>query len=787
MNLFFNFHIFDVVVVAILAILTCKLGFEYSTKIKLVTDKKELKKKLFLFSSVVGLGFWLTYTYAFLSVDVPIVIEQNYFLLLFVYLLCFLGAYFTLFMARAKEFKWWKYIISSIVVSMMFIGITTLGYWWTFRELIYFKPVSFGISCLIIGTCIFKLMKFLRQITNEEEEVVKKSWLNIGAILCGVSISGIPYLLLTSLLDFKGVLQYEYKGYTYLLPFLYPMLSNFLLMILPDIISDRMLSTTTVKYKSLFSHNPNAVFSVDLKGKIMDVNKETLKLVGYTREELIGKELFSLLQPNLDKQTIIKKVKSGSIEDVETVIVTKDQRAVDIKITTMRIVINNETIGYYGIAKDITEDKKAKQMIHRLAFYDELTGLYNRRKLIEILNEWAANGEEFHLLLLDFDRFKRINDSFGHSFGDQLLKEISIKLKHFTEKKGVVGRLGGDEFLIMLPLKETQEGYLEELVDCFRKPLNVEGVDVISTASIGISTHPHHSTNLTELVKYADIAMYHTKENGSNGYSFFSESMLENKFKNIAIENELRYAIDHNHISVYLQPKYNMVSGELIGAESLARWKHSTHGMIAPNVFIPLAEEIGEIDRLEKKMIKEVCGLLSTWIKKGKKIHQTSINISLPTLLHDGFIPFVSHTLIENQLNGSFLEFEITERIVMKYETEVNSRLQQLRNMGIEISIDDFGTGYSSLSYLYKLEVDRLKIDKMFVDQCVENSEVVSMIISMAKALGLQVIAEGVEDENQIRILKKLGCIEAQGFYFSRPVPHVEFQELLEEYSTADF
>ncbi len=728
---------------------------------------------------MLGASFWINYTYVYLSIPIPIGIDNPIQFSIIVFLFCFGGSYFTLAMSRAHELKIWKYIVSSFFITFLILSVTTFGLSILFMEFVDFKSALFFLSFLTVSTTAFCLLRFLRQITNEEDKSIRSRWLNFGSIVCGLSIGGIPYLVLTTILDFDSLLQHEYSGYAFLDPFIYVMSTNFILMISPDLFAERVLSTTLVKYKSLFSFNPNAVYSVDLDGKITSVNKEMVKMTGYDQEELIGEDFISLLLRIKDKQSIndyLSQVRKGSVKDIETTITDKSNQITYVKITTMTIVINGSITGYYAVMKDISEERRSQEVIQKLVYYDDLTKLYNRRKLLEIINDLVTKKQEFSIMLIDFDRFKRINDSFGHAFGDELLKKIAVRLKSVMKDNGIVGRLGGDEFLIVCQKTDIESHYLPAIINEFRKPMTIMGVEVISTASVGVSSYPIDSNNIDELLKFADIAMYHTKDNGSNGYSLFSNSMLNGNLEGIAIENELRHAIEENELSIYYQPKYNMINGEMVGAESLSRWRHPIKGFIPPSIFIPLAEEIGIIDKLEKNMIVGVCEMLSRWKSENRKIYRTSINISLPTLLNDDLIEFISATLTNCHIDGSLLEFEITERIVMKYEEEVNYKLQQLREFGIEISIDDFGTGYSSLSYLYKLEVDRLKIDKSFVDQCVVNSEVVSTIISLAKGLGLKVIAEGVEDKEQLEVLLDLGCYEAQGFYYCKPLDYAEFE-----------
>jgi len=280
-------------------------------------------------------------------------------------------------------------------------------------------------------------------------------------------------------------------------------------------------------------------------------------------------------------------------------------------------------------------------------------------------------------------------------------------------------------------------------------------------------------------VKYADIAMYQMKEAGANGYKEFNNDMSLHANHKVGLESDLRKAMEYQELFVHYQPKYQIESGDIIGAEALIRWKHNKKGFIPPNEFIPLAEESGLIVKLEKYVFTEVCKHIHRWNKAGKNIGRISINISIVTLLREDFITFIAEHLQKFKIDGSVIELEITERIVMKNELVVNQTLKKISELGISISMDDFGTGYSSLSYLHKLRVDCIKIDKSFIDQIEGNIEVVSAIISMAKNLKLEIIAEGVETEAQVKKLIQLGCDQAQGYYFSKPISMAKFEAIL--------
>ncbi|OIK04095.1 hypothetical protein BIV59_22310 [Bacillus sp. MUM 13] len=353
--------------------------------------------------------------------------------------------------------------------------------------------------------------------------------------------------------------------------------------------------------------------------------------------------------------------------------------------------------------------------------------------------------------------------------------EVGKKLQNLINDSGITSRLGGDEFLILVPHTDVTT-LAEQIIQTFRSPLSVNGYEVLLTASMGIASYPEHSTNTNDLYKYADIAMYHSKENGANSFSVYNEEMAEETLNKLGLESDLQKALDNRELLLYFQPKVHTAEDKLTGSEVLLRWNHPEKGFIPPNVFIPIAEESGMIVFLEKFVFNEVCKVLSKWKESGKDIKRVSINISLISILQEDFASHIISTLEEYKIEGHFLELEITERIVMKNEDDVNCILQTLREKGIHISIDDFGTGYSSLSYIDKLNVDILKIDQSFIRNIESNREVITAIIFLAKSLKMKVIAEGVETKKQIQLLKELGCEDVQGYYYSPPIPLKDFE-----------
>jgi len=454
-----------------------------------------------------------------------------------------------------------------------------------------------------------------------------------------------------------------------------------------------------------------------------------------------------------------------------------------------------------GTVQDITERKRAEERIRFLAYYDSLTELPNRilfkQRLEEELSRARRNERLLAVLFIDVDNFKLINDTFGHTIGDELLKNISDRLSHYvrkgdmisrpagTESNNTVARLGGDEYTMLLTdfTKEKDASVIaQRILNELAKPFKIGGHDIYITASIGITLYPSDGEDVDTLLKNADLSMYEAKDRGKNNFQFFNKLMKITMFERLNLENKLRKALHNKEFVLYYQPKMDIANKTIIGMEALVRWQSSDKGLVMPKDFIPVAEKSDLILQIGEWVLRTACKQNKMWQMEGFDPICISVNISSREIMQQNLVKIVREVLRDTSLEAHFLELELTERMLM--HQEAIESLYKLKAMGVQISIDDFGTGYSSLNYLKKLPIDIIKIDSSFVKDIstsLGDASIVKTIIQMAASLKLKVIAEGVETEKQLDFLREEACDEVQGYLFSNPLSAEDFKNLLKK------
>ncbi|MBS4040113.1 MAG: EAL domain-containing protein [Flavobacteriales bacterium] len=457
--------------------------------------------------------------------------------------------------------------------------------------------------------------------------------------------------------------------------------------------------------------------------------------------------------------------------------------------TSLSPIFNEkEVVEIVGSSIDITSLKVAEKKIRQLAYHDMLSGLPNRRFFKEHLNYMLShanrNRKKLAVMFLDLDRFKLINDTLGHAVGDELLRKVANRIKQTINEDEIVARMGGDEFIIAFPevIDRNIARMAQDIINAFREPFNLEDRELFITTSIGISLYPEDGQDIDSLIKNADSAMYRAKENGRNNYQYYTEDMNISAIKRLDIENYLRKAIDRKELFVVYQPRIEIKTGRLVGAEALLRWRHPLIGLIPPAEFIPIAEETGLISCIGNWVLKTVCNQVKKWHDNGYTGLKYSVNISAIQFQRANFLENIKRIINESGIEPTMLELEITENTVMHFNENTLAIIRELKGMGIEISIDDFGTGFSSLSYIKAFDSDSLKIDKSFIwdiGLSASNESIITAIINMAHSMQMQVIAEGVETNEQLDFLRNRSCDEVQGYLFSKPMETIAFNDFL--------
>ncbi len=452
--------------------------------------------------------------------------------------------------------------------------------------------------------------------------------------------------------------------------------------------------------------------------------------------------------------------------------------------------------GYRGVGSDVTATMLSSRQAERLSRYDSLTGLPNRKmfrdELDRALGRAAQQGQRVALCFIDLDHFKVINDNLGHAAGDELLKIIARRLGGLLWLKAMVARLGGDEFVVLVENAGDRgelESMTQQMLSLIGEPMRLEGRDYGISGSIGVSVFPDDGDDAPSILRHADAAMYLAKDQGKNGVQFYTAEMARQAEQQFKLEADLRWAIDHDELVLHYQPKYGLAGGRLTGMEALVRWAHPERGLLAPGVFIGLAEERGLIVPLGRWVLRAACRQVRAWMDAGATVPRCAVNISANHFASDTLVEEVREALDEWQLPAETLELELTESALMTDPERANVVMGQLDAMGVLMAIDDFGTGYSSLAYLKRFPAHCLKIDRSFITGLPHNAEdsaITQAVVAMGDSLGLSVVAEGVENEEQLEFLARIGCHEVQGYHLGRPMPAELFFDLMEQPLLAD-
>lgn len=545
---------------------------------------------------------------------------------------------------------------------------------------------------------------------------------------------------------------------------------------------------------TVFEHSTSAILITDPAGYIVQVNEAFTRVSGYEAAHVLD-QLPGILIVEGDQQTDLRLVlqdlhQTGSWEG-EVRLRRRNGEGYPAWVGITAVVDDEgDLASYVCFFSDISERKASEQHIHRLAYYDALTHLPNRTLFQDRLHSALQQAERQQawvvLMFLDLDRFKPINDSLGHAAGDQMLKEMAVRLQACVAEDDTVARMGGDEFTLLLQPGATRDIALgraihvaEQILTSLVTPFVLEGREFFVTASIGIALSPQDGSESSQLMKNADTAMYHAKERGKNNFQFYQADMNATALERLELESDLRHALEQQEFTLYYQPQFSGDGKRLTGAEALLRWRHPRRGLVPPNDFIPVLEELGLVVEVGDWVLAEACRQLKNWHMARVRVPKVSVNISARQFSDGHLGKRIARMLKETGLPPACLELELTESILMREVNEAMQILDGLKTLGLSIAVDDFGTGYSSLNYLKQFPIDVLKIDRTFVDGLPsgeQDAQIARAIIAMAHSLNLAVIAEGVETQEQLEFLRQHDCDEVQGYLFGRPMSATQFE-----------
>ncbi len=563
-------------------------------------------------------------------------------------------------------------------------------------------------------------------------------------------------------------------------------------------------------HRFMIESSPDIIYIVDHEGNFRFCNERAQDLLGYSKEELLGQHFSMIVAPeSLEKAAGCfseRRSDARGSKDEEVWLLCRppmrggeERRRIAFELNAMGIYENENASeegqtrgrdysGTYVVARDITERLAAQRLIHYQAYHDLLTGLPNRALFMDRLGNAISNArrtqQKLVVMFLDLDRFKLVNDTLGHDSGDELLKKVALRLKSCLRESDTLARIGGDEFIVLLTHIDqiaTAHKVAGKIVDAVKEAIIVGNHEIYVTTSIGIAMYPADGRTVEDLIKNADTAMYHTKASGKDGFRIYTQDLSENQQQQLSIEHEIRRGLREGQFAVYYQPQLHAMTNIVTGVEALLRWQHPERGLLTPAYFLPVAEESSLMLELGEFVLATALDDMQHWWKRGITLDKLAINCSVRQIEQKDFVDKLILQLKLRNFPGSALEIEITESTLMNEIESTITKLKQLAKYGISVAIDDFGTGYSSLSLLQKLPINRLKIDRSFIQDLQVDSErfIIEAIAHMARGLNLEMVAEGVEEEYQLKYLKNLQCQVVQGFLIGQVMHAAELEQFL--------
>ncbi|MGQ7884090.1 EAL domain-containing protein [Paenibacillus sp. WC2504] len=791
---------YDMVLVAFSYVVAVVASYTVLDLVGRISTSKGLFRWLWLLFGAIamGLGVWSMHFVGMLAFSLNISVAYNLVKVILSVVVVIAASFLALYVVGRSQLSWRLLLVGGLLLAtgisaMHYIGMAAM------EIHISYKPVYFALSILIaiVASIAALWLAFYFRKGTEPSRMWKKlgSGLIMGAAVVGMHYTGMyaaQFQMLDALDETKGMfLDQKLLAYTIAGGTLFTLGLSLFGIFISNRLSrkDTEIQEHEKWYRSLFENNQDGIISINMQYRIIGFNSAITQLTGLTGEWFRNQTIDNILPfivPEDQERTreMFVKSRSGEMQTYQTAIIHEQGHRVELSVINAPVILDGQVVGSYIIAKDITEEKQSKEKIQHLAFHDELTGMPNRRMFNEVLGQMIdSEAEQFAVMVMDLDRFKLINDSLGHTYGDQFLQEMCERIRRCMEGMNVtLARMGGDEFTLLCDSRYNREevaDLAEQIIRAIGVPYRLKENDFYVTASIGIALYPNDGADAVQLLKNADTAMYEVKKNGKNGYQFYTGELNEQLQEKIELEVELRQAIARKQLFLNYQPQIRAGDGQMIGVEALVRWNHPTKGTISPGVFIPIAEETGIIYEMGTWVLREACRQMKEWHRGGGPLIPVSVNLSSQQFHQTNLAMYIKEILEETGLEPQYLELEITESMMMD-ATVSRSILNELTESGIRISLDDFGTGYSSLSYLKLLPIHKLKIDRSFIRDITENNNdkaIVATIISMAQHLNMDVIAEGIETKEQLDILMDNDCKKIQGYYYSKPLPAQDVEE----------
>lgn len=765
---------------------------------RISTSKGVSRWSWLLFGAIaMGLGVWSMHFVGMLAFSLNISVAYNLVNVILSVVVVIAASFLALYVVGRSQLSWRLLLAGGLLLAtgisaMHYIGMAAM------EINITYKPVYFALSILIaiVASIAALWLAFYFRKGTESSRMWKKlgSGLIMGAAVVGMHYTGMyaaQFQMLDTIDQTSMFLDQKLLAYTIAGGTLFTLGLSLFGIYISNRLSrkDNEIQEHEKWYKSLFENNQDGIISINMDYRIIGFNSAVTELTGLTGDWFRNQTIDNILPfivPEDQERTreMFVKSRNGEMQTYQTAIMHEQGHRVELSVINAPVILDGEVVGSYIIAKDITEEKQSKEKIQHLAFHDELTGMPNRRMFNEVLAQMIdSDAKQFAVMVMDLDRFKLINDSLGHTYGDQFLQEMCERIRRCMEGMNVtLARMGGDEFTLLCDSSygtDEVANLAEQIIKAIGVPYRLKENDFYVTASIGIAVYPNDGADAVQLLKNADTAMYEVKKNGKNGYQFYTGELNAQLQEKIELEVDLRQAISRKQLFLNYQPQIRAGDSQMIGVEALVRWNHPTKGTISPGVFIPIAEETGIIYEMGTWVLREACRQMKEWHRGGGPLIPVSVNLSSQQFHQTNLAMYIKEILEETELEPKYLELEITESMMMDASVS-RSILNELTESGIRISLDDFGTGYSSLSYLKLLPIHKLKIDRSFIRDITENNNdkaIVATIISMAQHLNMDVIAEGIETKEQLDILMDNDCKKIQGYYYSRPLPARDVEE----------